>query len=319
MTAEIDIRDLTKTYRTRTGSEVHALKGVSLSVERGSIFGLLGPNGAGKSTIINILAGTVDKTSGSVCVGGYDQATDMIAAKRSIGIVPQELAMDPFFTPEQTLDLHAGYFGIPKRERRTEELLRAFGLWDKRAAYSRNLSGGMKRRLMTCKALVHSPGILVLDEPTAGVDIELRHRLWTYVRQLNADGVTIVLTTHYLEEAQELCDRIAILNHGEIVAEDSQADLLARFGARKLRVTVSEPFEALPADLAALDAVTASGGLELLFDFERGTATLAEIIAAVTASGRRVSDVSSSAPDLSDVFLQLTGDSTPAENNGSPA
>ncbi|RYD90229.1 MAG: ABC transporter ATP-binding protein, partial [Sphingomonadales bacterium] len=207
--AAISIQGLSKIYK---GGK-QALFDVDLDVPRGQIFGLLGPNGAGKSTTINILAGLVNKSAGKVDIWGFDIDRDARNAKASIGIVPQEIVFDPFFTPRETLDNQAGFYGVPKNRRHTEELLRAVHLFDKADAYSRSLSGGMKRRLLVAKAMVHSPPILVLDEPTAGVDVELRQQLWEYVRELNRNGVTIVLTTHYLEEAEELCDRIAIINH----------------------------------------------------------------------------------------------------------
>ena len=219
----IAIRDLEKTY---AGGK-RALGGVSLDVPRGSIFGLLGPNGAGKSTLINILAGLVRKSGGSASIWGFDIDAHPRNAKASIGIVPQEILFDAFFTPFETLELQAGLYGVPKKQRRTMELLRAVRLDDKAHAYSRTLSGGMKRRLLVAKALVHTPPVLVLDEPTAGVDIELRAQLWDYVRELHAGGTTVVLTTHYLEEAEALCDRIAIVDGGRIVANDLTSTLLA--------------------------------------------------------------------------------------------
>src|SRR6188508_29661 len=211
--AAISIEELEKTY---AGGK-RALEGVSLEVPRGQIFGLLGPNGAGKSTMINILAGLVNKTGGSATIWGFDIDAHPRNAKASIGVVPQEIIFDPFFTPRETLEIQAGLYGVPKADRHTMELLRAMRLEDKADAYARTLSGGMKRRLLVAKAMVHSPPILVLDEPTAGVDIELRQQLWDYVKRLNREGVTVVLTTHYLEEAEQLCDRIAIINHGRLI------------------------------------------------------------------------------------------------------
>ena len=220
----IEAIDLKKTYGgTKKAPPKEALKGVDLKVRRGSIFGLLGPNGAGKSTFINIFAGLVKKSSGTARTWGIDIDQDSRAARAAIGVVPQEINMDVFFTPFETLELMAGFYGVPKAERRTEELLEAVGLSDKRNAYVRQLSGGMKRRLLVAKAMVHAPPVLVLDEPTAGVDIELRRQLWDYVRELHARGTTIVLTTHYLEEAQELCDEIAIVDQGQVVACEPKA------------------------------------------------------------------------------------------------
>ena len=232
--AAISILDLHKTYQ---GGK-RALDGISLDVPRGGIFGLLGPNGAGKSTLINILAGLVNKSGGSASIWGFDIDQHPRNAKRSIGVVPQEILFDPFFTPKEALELQAGLYGIPKAERRTAELLRAVHLEDKADAYSRTLSGGMKRRLLVAKAMVHSPPILVLDEPTAGVDVELRQQLWNYVRSLNAQGVTIVLTTHYLEEAEQLCDRIAIINHGRLIANEATRILVGMAQEKVVEVTV---------------------------------------------------------------------------------
>ncbi len=229
----ITARGLTKTYpASKTSPAKEALRGVDLSIPRGSIFGLLGPNGAGKSTFINILAGLVRKTSGEVKVWGLDIDQQPRSARAAIGVVPQEIAADFFFTPRESLEVQAGLYGVPRAERRSLEILNALGLGDKAEAYVRQLSGGMKRRLMVAKALVHNPPVLILDEPTAGVDVELRRQLWAYVRELNAAGVTIVLTTHYLEEAQELCDQIAIINRGQVVACEPTADLLKRLDSR---------------------------------------------------------------------------------------
>src|SRR6476659_8926368 len=232
--AAIRIDQLCKTY---AGGK-RALDGVSFEVPRGQIFGLLGPNGAGKSTLINILAGLVVKSSGKVDIWGFDIDEHPRNAKLSIGVVPQEILFDPFFTPREALEIQAGLYGIPKADRRTMELLRAMHLEDKADAYARTLSGGMKRRLLVAKAMVHSPPILVLDEPTAGVDVELRQQLWAYVRSLNEQGVTVVLTTHYLEEAEELCDRIAIINHGKLIANEPTRELVARAQDKAVVVTV---------------------------------------------------------------------------------
>ncbi|MDE0880705.1 MAG: ABC transporter ATP-binding protein, partial [Sphingomonas bacterium] len=232
--AAISIQGLSKTY---DGGK-RALDDVSFDVPRGQIFGLLGPNGAGKSTLINILAGLVNKTAGTASIWGFDIGDNPRNAKASIGIVNQEILFDPFFTPFETLEIQAGLYGVPKGQRRSMELLRAVHLEDKADAYARTLSGGMKRRLMVAKAMVHAPPVLVLDEPTAGVDIELRQQLWTYVRSLNAGGVTVVLTTHYLEEAEELCDRIAIINQGKLIANEPTRDLVGMAQEKIVAVTV---------------------------------------------------------------------------------
>ena len=234
----IELVGLSKTYPARgKASAVMALDNVDLVIPRGSMFGLLGPNGAGKSTTINILAGLVRKSAGTARIWRHDIDKAPRASRAAIGIVPQELNIDPFFTPRELLELQAGLYGVPKAERRTDEILAAVGLADKANAYARTLSGGMRRRLMVAKAMVHAPPILVLDEPTAGVDVELRQQLWTYIKRLNAEGTTILLTTHYLEEAQALCDRIAIINRGKVVANDTTGALLARLDAKEVVLT----------------------------------------------------------------------------------
>ncbi|MDX1739290.1 MAG: ABC transporter ATP-binding protein, partial [Alphaproteobacteria bacterium] len=237
----INIKGLTKKYKASGKAEAKlALDNVDLAIPRGSLFGLLGPNGAGKSTMINIMAGLVLKTAGQVSIWGSDIDQNPRNAKASIGIVPQELNIDPFFTPEELLDIQAGMYGVRKKDRRTEEILKSVGLWDKRDAYARTLSGGMRRRMLIGKAMVHNPPILVLDEPTAGVDIELRQQLWENVVELNKRGTTILLTTHYLEEAEELCDEIAIINHGKVVAHDDKKTLLGQLDAKTLKISVRE-------------------------------------------------------------------------------
>src|ERR1700738_928643 len=244
----IEARGLVKVYpATKTTPEMRALKGVALAVPRGSIFGLLGPNGAGKSTFINILSGMSRKTAGTVSIWGRDIDQRARDARAAIGVVPQEIAADVFFTPRESLEVAAGMYAVPAKERRTMELLNALGLGDKANAYVRQLSGGMKRRLMVAKAMVHNPPVLILDEPTAGVDVELRRQLWAYVLELNRKGVTIVLTTHYLEEAQELCDQIAIINRGQGVACEPTTTLLGRMDTRKVLVTPDQPMTAAPA------------------------------------------------------------------------
>jgi ABC-2 type transport system ATP-binding protein len=282
-----------------------ALKGVDLKVRRGSIFGLLGPNGAGKSTFINIFAGLVNKTSGTAKTWGIDIDRDSRGARAAIGVVPQEINMDVFFTPAETLELMAGFYGVPKAERRTDELLEAVGLSDKRDAYVRQLSGGMKRRLLVAKAMVHTPPVLVLDEPTAGVDIELRRQLWAYVRELHARGTTIVLTTHYLEEAQELCDEIAIIDQGEVIACEPKETLLKRMDSKTLVIEPVEPLTAVPAELAGYDAEIREGGA-LAITYRYGEQSVAEMIEKFRASGGRIDDLRTEEADLEDVFLALT-------------
>ena len=297
----IRIESLSKTY---AGGKV-ALDDVSFDVPRGQIFGLLGPNGAGKSTLINVLAGMVTKTGGKANVWGFDIDAHPRNAKRSIGIVPQEILFDPFFTPREALELQAGLYNVPKAARITDELLAAVRLTDKADAYARTLSGGMKRRLLVAKAMVHSPPILVLDEPTAGVDIELRQQLWDYVRQLNRDGVTVVLTTHYLEEAEQLCDRIAIINHGKLIANEPTRELIAKAQEKSVVVTFEHDIASVPVNdcfenIEMLDPRT----LEILFRKDRVNA--GEVLAALTREGLEIVDVTTRDPDLEDVFLSLT-------------
>lgn len=250
----VEVEDLEKIYPGTGGrGGKHALKGVSLTIPSGSIFGLLGPNGAGKSTLINILAGLVLKSGGHARVWGIDIDKAPRAARAAIGVVPQELSLDPYFPARAALELQAGLFGIPKAARRTDELLEVLGLADKATAPARSLSGGMRRRLMVGKALVHNPPVLVLDEPTAGVDVALRQQLWDYVRLLNRRGTTILLTTHYLQEAEALCDRIAILADGQIAANDTTSALLRGIEDQELLVDVASPLASLPEVLRAFE------------------------------------------------------------------
>ena len=302
----LEATDLRKTYAgSKNAPPKEALKGVDLRVRRGSIFGLLGPNGAGKSTFINIFAGLVNKTSGTAKTWGIDIDRDSRAARAAIGVVPQEINMDVFFTPHETLELMAGFYGVPKEERRTDELLEAVGLSDKRDAYVRQLSGGMKRRLLVAKAMVHTPPVLVLDEPTAGVDIELRRQLWAYVRELHARGTTIVLTTHYLEEAQELCDEIAIIDQGEVIACEPKETLLKRMDSKTLVIDPVDPLTAVPAELAGYDAEIREDG-SLAITYRYGEQSVAEMIEKFRASGARIDDLRTEEADLEDVFLALT-------------
>ena len=283
-----------------------ALKGVSFDVPQGGVFGLLGPNGAGKSTIINILAGLVRKTGGSANIWGFDTDENPRNAKRSIGIVPQEIVFDPFFTPFEVLENQGGFYGIPKRDRRSEELLAAVHLSDKRNAYARSLSGGMKRRLLIAKAMVHSPPILVLDEPTAGVDVELRRQLWELVGEMNAEGVTVVLTTHYLEEAEELCDQIAIINHGELIANKPTKDLIGMAREKIVSVSVDKDLAGPIMEEAFLKAeVVEPRRLDITYNRDRTSA--GQVLAIVQSHGYGIEDVTTREADLEDVFVQLTG------------
>lgn len=309
----IEVRGLTKTYAASKKSPAKtALKGVDLVVPRGSIFGLLGPNGAGKSTLINILAGVVNKSGGRALIWGRDVETDPRAARSALGVVSQEISADVFFTPREALEVQAGFYGVPRAERRSDELLEALGLGDKANAYVRALSGGMKRRLMVAKALVHNPPVLILDEPTAGVDVELRRQLWAYVRELNDRGVTILLTTHYLEEAQELCDTIAIVNHGEVVACEPTAQLLRRLDSRNVVVTPETPLER-PPELGGFE-VTPRGTDSFVVAYKTGQSSVEQVLAAVRAAGVRIRDITTEDPDLEDVFVALTyGDRSRAD------
>jgi ABC-2 type transport system ATP-binding protein len=299
--AAISINDLYKTYQ---GGK-RALEGVSLDVPRGGIFGLLGPNGAGKSTLINILAGLVTKSGGTASIWGFDIDAHPRNAKRAIGIVPQEILFDPFFTPKEALEIQAGLYGVPKADRRTMELLRAVHLEDKADAYARTLSGGMKRRLLVAKAMVHSPPILVLDEPTAGVDVELRQQLWDYVRSLNAQGVTVVLTTHYLEEAEQLCDRIAIINHGRLIANETTRTLVGMAQEKVVEVVVDRDVATAPEN-GCFDKIELKGERTLTITYRKDRVNAGDVLAALHREGLGIVDVSTREADLEDVFLNLT-------------
>jgi len=302
--AAISIRDLCKTY----ASGKQALDDVSFDVQRGSIFGLLGPNGAGKSTLINILAGMVQKSAGTASIWGFDIDANPRNAKASIGIVPQEIMFDPFFTPFETLELYAGLYGVPKAKRRSMELLRAVRLEDKANAYARTLSGGMKRRLLVAKAMVHSPPVIVLDEPTAGVDIELRQQLWDYVVELNKGGTTVVLTTHYLEEAEQLCDRIAIINHGRLIADKPTRELVGMAREKAVLLTLDRDIDTVPAH-AAFEKVERIADRTIEITYNKDRMNAGEVLAAVQGLGLGIIDVTTKEADLEDVFLSLTSGS----------
>lgn len=301
----IQITNLHKTYSGSKGAPAkEALKGINLAIPRGSIFGLLGPNGAGKSTLINILAGLVLKSSGTVSIWGFDQDVNPRQSRASIGVMPQELNLDPFFSPREALDVQAGLYGVPKVERRSDEILELVGLSDKANAYARTLSGGMRRRLLLGKALVHHPQILVLDEPTAGVDIELRQMLWANVRKLNEQGMTIVLTTHYLEEAEEMCDEIAIINHGQVVARDTTAHLLGNIDLKTMVIEPDSPTDLFEVPQGIELSKTTQGALRLSY---RASQTSADaVLEAVRTAGVTIRDVRTEQADLEDVFLELT-------------
>ncbi len=302
----IEIKGLSKTYKkSKKSPEKIALKSVDLEIKKGSFFGLLGPNGAGKSTIINTLAGLVNKTSGSVKIAGIDIDQDQQAAKFKIGIVPQELIIDPFFNVRETLEIYAGYFGIKKADRRTDEIIEALGLKDKVKAAPRSLSGGMRRRLLVAKALVHSPEILVLDEPTAGVDVELRNQLWNYVKKLNQNGTTILLTTHYLEEAEELCDEIAVINRGQVIAHDRKENLMKVLSSKDLIISaVDEINSDALANFAGLTTkVLAKDKISITYDPEK--VQVEKILRHCSDAKIQIKDISTSQPDLEEIFKHL--------------
>lgn len=301
----IEIAGLKKTYAATGKSDAKtALHGIDLNIPRGAIFGLLGPNGAGKSTLINILAGLVTKTEGSVKIWGFDQDSNPRQSRASIGIMPQEPHLDPFFTPAGSLDVQAGLYGVPKSQRKTAEILELIGLSDKANAYARSLSGGMRRRLLLGKALVHSPQILVLDEPTAGVDIALRIMLWDNVRALNAQGVTIILTTHYLEEAEAICDDIGIINHGKLIVRDSTANLLGRLDHKTLVISPASDSD-LPPLPPTITGVKRDDG-KLAFTYKSSVTSADAVLDLIRNARIEIKDITTEQSDLEDVFLALT-------------
>ena len=311
----IETEGLSKTYGGNggggSGGGNEALKDVSLHVPRGSFFGLLGPNGAGKSTLINILAGLVIKSSGEARVWGHDIEREMRNARLSIGVVPQELNIDPYFTPKELLEVQAGFYGVKKSERRTAEVLDAVGLSDKADAYARSLSGGMRRRLLVAKAMVHSPPVLILDEPSAGVDVDLRRQLWERVTEMNRRGITVLLTTHYLEEAQALCDTIAIINHGRLIACEPTKDLISRLDTKEITVTLDRDIDGIPETLSPYD-VDLNDGRDLTFSYPPSKINSGEILTAVQDAGLGIVDIKTREAELEDIFLQLTGNPDPA-------
>ena len=273
-------------------------------MKQGEIFGLLGPNGAGKTTFINILAGTVIKTAGEVNVYGFDLDKNPRQVRASIGIVPQEINLDPFFSPRKLLELQSGLYGIKKKNRITDTILKLVSLEKQADSYARSLSGGMKRRLLMAKALVHQPPIVFLDEPTAGVDVELRQNLWKNVKSLNDLGVTIILTTHYLEEAEEVCDRIAILNKGNIVALDSTKNLLDRIQTKKVIFKTDRKVNIKENDLKSLKIISKSEN-EICISYEKSKIHIEEIITLIKKNNIKIIDISTDDGDLEDVFLRL--------------
>jgi ABC-2 type transport system ATP-binding protein len=302
----IEIKNLTKVYQgAKKSAEKLALDDINLNIPKGSMFALLGPNGAGKSTTINIMAGLVMKTSGTVEINGYDIDEMTRSAKKSIGIVPQEITFDPFFTPRAVLELQAGMYGLAERNRRTMEILDIVGLADKADATARSLSGGMRRRLMVAKAMVHDPDILVLDEPTAGVDIELRQQLWDNVKLLNKEGKTILLTTHYLEEAEQLCDRIAIINNGKVIADESKEDILSRIEGKEITFRLDRDIVDVPKELIEYNA-RVEGKRLLIVSYQPADVAVGALIDAVKKAKYDIADITTDQSDLEDVFLQIT-------------
>ena len=300
----IEINGLKKIYNFKKANAFEALKGINLNIPKQSIFGLLGANGAGKSTLINIIAGLVKKTEGKVSVWGNDIDNNERNAKLSIGVVPQELILDPFFTPRETLEYQSGYYGVPKKEYCVEEILESVGLSDKADAYARSLSGGMRRRLMIGKAMVHRPPILILDEPTAGVDVALRQSLWKEIKKLNKAGVTIILTTHYLEEAEAMCDSLAIVNKGKIVAEGQTNEMLNKLDKKELIILLEEE-DANNIKLEDVDLEVLNNSL-IKIAFKPSSINEGEIIEKIYKSGSKIKSINSKEPDLEELFLELT-------------
>jgi len=299
------VKNLNKTYSKNSSKSIPALKNLNLEVNEGEIFGLLGPNGAGKSTFINILAGTTIKSSGEVNVWGFNLDKNPRQVRASIGIVPQEVNVDPFFSPRKLLELQAGMYGIKKKDRITDTILKLVSLENQSESYTRSLSGGMKRRMLVAKALVHQPPIIILDEPTAGVDVELRGQLWDNVKLLNKQGVTIILTTHYIAEAEEMCDRIGILNKGKLVALDSTKNLLKRIQTKKVTFAVNKEVNVNNNSLNSLKILSNSSD-QLIISYEKSELAINEIITFINKQHIIISDISTDDGDLEDVFLRLT-------------
>ena len=301
----VDVKNLKKTYSKKGSNVVEALKSLNLEVKEGEIFGLLGPNGAGKSTFINILGGSVIKSEGKVNVWGFDLDKNPRQARASIGIVPQEVNVDPFFKPRDLLELQAGLYGVKKKDRITDTILKLVSLENQSNSYSRSLSGGMKRRLMVAKAMVHQPPVIILDEPTAGVDVDLRQKLWENVRSLNDKGVTIILTTHYLEEAEKMCDRIGILSHGELVALDTTKNLLNKIQTKVVNFITDKKANINQNDLKSLKIISNEEN-KLCVSYEKSKINIDQIINYLIAQNIKIFDISTDDGDLEDVFLRLT-------------
>ena len=303
----VDVKNLKKTYLKKGVNLVEALKNLNLEVKEGEIFGLLGPNGAGKSTFINILGGSVIKTEGTVNVWGFDLDKNPRQVRASIGIVPQEVNVDPFFSPKDLLELQAGLYGVKKKDRITDTILKLVSLEKQANSYSRSLSGGMKRRLMVAKAMVHQPPIVILDEPTAGVDVELRKKMWHNVKSLNEKGVTIILTTHYLEEAEKMCDRIGILSQGELVALDTTKNLLDKIQTKIVNFITDKKANIDENQLESLKVISNENG-KLSISYEKSKINIDQIIKYLSTQNIKIFDISTDDGDLEDVFIRLTKD-----------
>jgi len=301
----LKVEKLTKIYSEKSSKEIKALNNLNLEVKEGEIFGLLGPNGAGKTTFLNILAGTVIKNSGSVNVWGYDLDQNPRQVRSSIGIVPQEVNLDPFFNPKSLLELQAGLYGIPKKDRITDIILKLVSLEKQANSYARSLSGGMKRRLLIAKAMVHRPPILVLDEPTAGVDVQLRRDLWNNMKAVNKQGVTIILTTHLMYEAEEMCNKIAIINKGNLIKLDTTENLLDSIKTKKIIFKVKKIQKINPENLNGIKFSYNSNN-EITVLYERKKHKIDEIINKIKSTGMEIHDISTDEGDLEDVFIDLT-------------
>ncbi|RDE10217.1 ABC transporter ATP-binding protein [Pelagibacterium lacus] len=304
----VSITSLDKTYDTG----FQALRGVDLTIRRGEIFALLGPNGAGKTTLIGTICGLVRPTGGQILVGGYDVLTEFRKTRAMIGLVPQELTTDRFETVWATVSFTRGLFGKPRNDKVIEKILRDLSLWDKRNEKLIALSGGMKRRVLIAKALSHEPSILFLDEPTAGVDVELRRDMWNVVRELREGGVTIILTTHYIEEAEEMADRIGVISNGQIILVEEKAELMRKLGRKYLAIQLQEPIAELPGDLAAMGLTLAETGDELRYSYDSQSdrTGIANLMAALNARGVRIKDLSTHQSSLEDIFIGLLRDRT---------
>tara|TARA_Y100000741_G_scaffold304640_1_gene246707 strand:- start:722 stop:1651 length:930 start_codon:yes stop_codon:yes gene_type:complete len=303
----LNVKDLNKVYSKKGSGSIEAIKNLNLEVKEGEIFGLLGPNGAGKSTFINILGGSVIKTNGEVNVWGFNLDKNPRQVRASIGIVPQEVSLDPFFSPRKLLELQAGLYGVKKKDRITDTILKMVSLENQANSYARSLSGGMKRRLLVAKAMVHQPPIIILDEPTAGVDVELRTKLWQNVKLLNSQGVTIILTTHYLEEAEKMCDRIGILNNGSLVALDTTEKMLERIQTKIVNFTTNKQVSISESDFESLKIISNNKN-KLIISYEKSKINIDTIISKLKTQNVEIIDISTDDGDLEDVFLRLTKD-----------